>query len=760
MNALNFICTLIVKKANVGIVLLLNRVFSIYNKFFRKSNFCRTQRMILFLISLNIRGTQLIMIKKFTILLVFTILAANQLFAQPANTDCTGAFLIADPIEYCSGFGEFTNVNADIGNNTLTAATCWNNGDTDVWFRFVSFAKAINITVSGTANGIPIGGTMVQPQIALYEDDGCTTFSEIMCDSDTQNDGVANVFRGGLTIGSSYLIRVDSRSFAGTFQICLRNFNPPIEPEQDCNLGSILCNEESFIVQAVSGGGNDNQEFIGIPCEEDEQGMTSNLTEQQSTWFQWTCETAGSLTFILDPLISGDDIDWALYELPGGVGNCSGKVHLRCAFNSPDSGCGDLTGMNDTSVDIHEDFNCESNEDGFVESIFMTAGTSYALGINNFTNSGAGFEIEFGGTGTFQGPQASFMIDPLEGLRCDTFFTVTDLSTFANGNITEWEWNFGEGANPPTFNGQNPPTVTYESFGDKFIVLTVTTDLGCVVTEVLPLFAEPCCDDITDIGIQTLDVQDLSCADIQDGSIEVEGFDGTPEYEYALNDDPFFGNALFSGLDAGDYWIYVQDIKGCTDSINVVVDSPVPIIVDAGPDQTVDLGFSAQLSGTYTPMNPGDLITWCTVVPADTSSLSCLNCLDPSVIPPGETTYILKIEDINGCTSEDSLTLNVNLEYPLYAPNVFTPSGDNLNDEWTLFSGPAAEIIEELYIYDRWGELVFQRDNLVLNDLSLGWDGRFKSKVLSTQVFGWFAKVRYIDGTVKEFAGDLTLIKG
>jgi len=690
--------------------------------------------------------------------------------AQPINSNCATAFIIADPIDYCSSFGEFNNINAGPGNPVVGTPNCWIDSNNDVWFRFISFARAINVTISGNANGQMTGGTLVQPEVSLYIDDGCQSFSELRCDSDTQNDGAANVFRGDLTVGQSYLIRVGGRAnTTGTFTICTRNFNPPQEPEQDCNLGSVLCDKSPFIVQSVIGAGVDNMEFGNIPCSTDEQGNFNDLLEAQSTWFQWTCDIPGTLTFILDPIIPGDDLDWALYELPSGISNCGDKVHLRCAFNSPSGGgnsdsCGDLTGMNDTDSEISEDINCESNENGFVQSISMQAGVSYALGINNFTESGVGFEIDFGGTGTFQGPEVMFTIDPNEGLRCDTFFTVENFSSFVNGTIVSYDWNFGEGAVPATADTEGPHQVIYNSFGDKFITLTIESDQGCIITEVLPLFAEPCCDEIIDIEIDLLDVQDLVCATIADGSIEVAGANGTPQYQFSLDDGDFFPVTIFAGLEAGNYEIKIQDIKGCTDSVDVLITAPPEIIVDAGSDVTVDLCFETQFSGSYTPVGTMDSISWNAQDTSDNNSLSCLDCLDPIAIAPGQTTYILTVIDEVGCSASDEVTVFVEEDYPIYGPNIFTPNGDGFNDRFTLYGGPAAIIIREFYIYDRWGELIFFKEDVELNDPALGWDGDFKTDDLGTQVFSWYALIEFCDSDgaddTRPYSGDITLIKG
>jgi hypothetical protein len=75
--------------------------------------------------------------------------------------------------------------------------------------------------------------------------------------------------------------------------------------------------------------------------------------------------------------------------------------------------------------------------------------------------------------------------------------------------------------------------------------------------------------------------------------------------------------------------------------------------------------------------------------------------------------------------------------------------------------------VELLEVYDRWGNLVYQgKDikaedpgNLVTDDVTHGWDGTFNGKEVVTGVYAWRARVRFIDEEVKNFAGDLTLLR-
>ena len=63
----------------------------------------------------------------------------------------------------------------------------------------------------------------------------------------------------------------------------------------------------------------------------------------------------------------------------------------------------------------------------------MVAGESYALVINNFSRSGLGFHIEFGGTGTFLGPQPDFDLTAVQAFECDKTIIFNNLSFSETG---------------------------------------------------------------------------------------------------------------------------------------------------------------------------------------------------------------------------------------------------------------------------------------------------------------------------------------
>lgn len=662
------------------------------------------------------------------------------LTAQPSNDNCSTRYVILDPIDWCSPRDQFTTVGAsDAG---FGPASCFNGNNNDVWFEFTAFATAAYIVINGS-NG---GNTLNRPQVALYSGLCSSTISQLSCATD-QSQGGISLLENGLVIGTKYLIRVSGQTNSeGTFQLCINNYNPPAEPGQDCPTASILCDKSPFSVQVLSGGGSLPDEGDGTCLE---GGNPNTLTEDQSTWFKWTAETSGTLTFTITPINATDDIDYALYELTNGITSCE-KSKLRCVATS----CNGPTGLNLTSVDLEEDYNCESNEDGFVKYIDMVAGKSYGLLINNFSNSGIGFNMEWGGTGEFSGPKPNFTIDPTSGLKCDQDFIITDKSTIPVGQSVSYNWTFGERALPLTSTTVGPHSINFESFGQKFIVLTLTSDRGCKVTNVLPLYADPCCEDLPPLTISISEQSNPSCPETADGELQFSASGGGgSDYMYAISPNGVQDENSFSELASGTYQVTLTDIKGCRDSIDVILLDPDPVIVNAGPDTTIFLGSTTTLHGSYNPFLDYN-IKW-----TPTSGVSDSTILDPVVLPYGTTTYTLNVFSDSGCRYSDEVEIKVISIRDIVSPNVFSPNEDGTNDFFNIGGGNWIVGIDVLKVYDRWGNKIYEGLNLTPNDYSIGWDGTFNGQEVNAGVYVWVATVRYVDKIVLEKAGDVTIVK-
>ncbi len=690
----------------------------------------------------------------YTILfLLFTTLG----FSQIVNDDCISAIELPSVTDWCSNPGELTTVGSTASGLN---ASCFPNGVDvfDAWFSFTAIANTINISVIGNVDLSP-GGTLVQPQLAVYSGDCINGLNEVGCFSDGFNNGIAETFITNLTPGVTYFIQVSARgSFVGTYQLCLNNFNAPPEPEGDCISAAVLCDKSSFSVEFLLGGGNDITELADASCLQNCGGTD----ESSSAWYKWTCDQAGTLTFTLTPNSPQDDLDFVLYELPNGIDDCNGKEELRCMASGENVGealagwvaCTGSTGIGVGNEDTGEGCGCAAGDNNFVAPINMEAGKSYALIVSNFSDSGSGFSINWGGTGTFLGPDVDFALQPDTNIECDESVAIVDASAFGAGSIVGWSWSFGAGAIPANAFTPGPHNVEFASFGPKLITLTVESDGGCFVTKTIPLNVRECCIIPTDLEIQLVEAIDPLCAGEASGMITVEGFNGDPDYTYSLNNGTPRTFPVWGGLTAGTYEILIQDIKGCQSTLIVTLNDPPAVIVDAGPDITVNLGEEVNLTAVAQPAMDIISLGW-----SGDSTLTCFDCPNPTATPFQTTQYTATAINDVGCEGFDNMIVEVRDVRPIYIPNVISPNNDGNNDLFHIFGNAAAVEITEIRIFNRWGAVIYEEQNLPLGQNSRGWDGTFKGQQLTSDVFAFYAIIRFIDDKEILYEGDITIMR-
>jgi gliding motility-associated-like protein len=94
----------------------------------------------------------------------------------------------------------------------------------------------------------------------------------------------------------------------------------------------------------------------------------------------------------------------------------------------------------------------------------------------------------------------------------------------------------------------------------------------------------------------------------------------------------------------------------------------------------------------------------------------------------------------------------------VFFPEIFSPVATNYENKWAYVQGMGIENIMELYVFNRWGEKVFENHNFQANDRSLGWDGTHNGEILNPGVFVYYFKLQFYDGTEYSQSGDITLV--
>jgi gliding motility-associated-like protein len=141
------------------------------------------------------------------------------------------------------------------------------------------------------------------------------------------------------------------------------------------------------------------------------------------------------------------------------------------------------------------------------------------------------------------------------------------------------------------------------------------------------------------------------------------------------------------------------------------------------------------------------------------ATLSCEVCYNTIATPAATTTYTFTATSIYGCTSTRTVTITVGCdEAQIFIPNTFTPNGDGMNDRFFI-NGKGISRITKFLIYNRWGELVYERNNIGANDPSVGWDGQYKGVVLPPDVFYYFVEAECNLGETFKYKGDVSIVR-
>ena len=230
------------------------------------------------------------------------------------------------------------------------------------------------------------------------------------------------------------------------------------------------------------------------------------------------------------------------------------------------------------------------------------------------------------------------------------------------------------------------------------------------------------------------------------GSVEIVAPIGS-NYVYSMENNgvnyPLTSTAITNLTPNETYSFYVLDnVTNCLSSpFDVTTNGiPTPLLVDAGPDQTINSGETAVLVAS----GNGTMI-W---ENGDTTQTS--------VSPQITTTYTVTLTDSNGCVSTDDVNVILTISCgDLFVPTAFSPNDDAINSAFRIKINANCVQTMQLQVFDRWGELMFETTNP-----SDAWDGKYKGKQLDPAAFVYVLDIQLIgEQESQRYKGNLTLIK-
>lgn len=340
-------------------------------------------------------------------------------------------------------------------------------------------------------------------------------------------------------------------------------------------------------------------------------------------------------------------------------------------------------------------------------------------------------------------PVSDFTLSDTESCTFPIEVSTTNNSLFADG----YDWAFAPFGDSQLVE----PAITIDQVGSWDITLVASNAYGCENASTQTFNVHPLPE------ISFTPTPDWGCIDlpVQFGNATT----GSAFYEWDFGDG-FSSNEVnpnHTYTEAGyyDVTLIATTDQGCTDTLTI------DAAVSAYPVPTADFSFTPETTDIYSPEvaftdQSVDANSWFWSFGDGYTS----NEQDPvhGYEAPGIYLIDLTVVNLYGCESRDEAVVTIADQFDIYVPNAFTPDNDNINDVFRPEIG-GKDMVDyyQLQIYDRWGVVVFET-----NDIEAFWTGnnRGGGHYAQNDVYVWQVKFRLKGAERSEvMRGHVTLIR-
>ena len=312
----------------------------------------------------------------------------------------------------------------------------------------------------------------------------------------------------------------------------------------------------------------------------------------------------------------------------------------------------------------------------------------------------------------------------------------TDISASVNGGIGQpytFVWTTGDtytGVGNHMINVNPPVTTNYSvviSDGCETTPLVLTTNVRVaplpvpMVNVLNPIQCEPAVFDIVNVTDPQLSQFNYWVVNNED---------------IYINQDTIITNPLYAG--SYDVQLVITSYEGCIDSVtftDLLTVDPKPV-ADFRYSPNPVLMFNTQVHFDNYSFN-GYTYQWY----FESGSPAQSNLTSPDVLFPDGVTgrydvMLITTSELN-CVDTMIQELIVYPEVIIYAPNAFTPDGDEHNQTWQVYMEGIDIYDFELLVFNRWGEIVWES-----HDISVGWDGTYHGELIQSGAYTWIVRTK------------------
>lgn len=467
----------------------------------------------------------------------------------------------------------------------------------------------------------------------------------------------------------------------------------------------------------------------------------------------------GSLQTTINGGIPPYSIHWSSGDTITTISNLSAGNYCIIATDSAgctDSSCFTLANPSQVIINATNDTVC-NGQDAIVSATASGGTSPYTYSWNNGAYIGQNYTsttsnnsfytvIASDSNACVSAIDTAFItiLPPLLVLLPDSTFvcsgTNTTIAAFATGGNGNYNYTWSPSNQTGMSININPTTPT---------VYTVTVADGCTT---------PISQDSTIISISPSPTSDFNatvltgcaplCTNFSDNSIFPNGTITAWHWQFGDGGNTTIQNPNHCYTTAGSFPVSltVTASNGCKDSTisnNFITAFPSPI-ANFYPSTSVTSIYEPTIDFTdASTIASGNITTWQWNFGDSTFSNSASTTHTYNTISNYNVQLI--VTSNNGCKDSTYQNIEINNGFTFYAPNAITANHDSLNDVF-IPKGTGWDTTKyELFVFDRWGNLVFST-----TDITKGWDGKTSknNNLVMFDVFVW--KVNLFDTSKNE----------
>ena len=247
----------------------------------------------------------------------------------------------------------------------------------------------------------------------------------------------------------------------------------------------------------------------------------------------------------------------------------------------------------------------------------------------------------------------------------------------------------------------------------------------------------------------SISLVNILCNGDSTGSASINPISGDQPFNYLWNNGSTIN--IINNVSAGNYTVTISDSTGCSEDYSLTIKQPTALTLSVVHTNVTDTIAS---NGSATVFASGG-------TPNYTYQWNNLqNTPEINNLSVGQ--YFITVTDNNGCVDSGSVFIKVKEISTFYIPNTFTPNDNGLNDVFTPKGTNVDSNNFEMYIFDRWGNIMFHTTKW-LGTSAEPWNGTMNNKGTIDNVvpdtYAYRIIMKEIEGPYHEYIGKITILQ-